>query len=213
MTSRLFVEIWTRAVVLLVLIILTMTIGACQFAFAPASPMETPQLEVSIPASLILTDNDLPEILKNKWAIRGEPHSQIEAWQWSGAQGQLAQNYQSEDNRVSVTQNILQFATDEQAAKFWQEMKDDRIEKAFTEFQVVPLLSLEELPSVHANDVLLRCESYSGVHFSICEVRLRYGSVYTSVKLWVNPPAMISLKSLYDIVANVDKRMQPVWNQ
>lgn len=210
MNTRLFVRIWKRAFVYFELSILTVLVVACQVTFPSGAPPATPLPEVSIPNFLTLTEDDLPEVLRGKWGIRGL-YSQIEAWRWTGAQGQLSRIYQGD--RVTVSQNILQFATDEQAEKFWQRMKNDRIERALTEFDVVPLLSLEGLPPLHANNVLLRCESYWGGKLSICEARLQYGSAYTSVKLEITPPAMISLESLYDIVANVDKRMQPVWSQ
>jgi hypothetical protein len=201
-----------QMLVYLMLVILIGMSGGCQ---APATvlPPTTAQPEVALSADLLLTREDMRTLDRYSWARSLPPYSRLENWPRSGALDHLQQVYQTLDNRVSVVQHILQFATHEQAEQFWQVMKDARINRALTRYDVVPLLSVEELPPLHADNVLLRCETYPGYQGSDCEVRLRYQSVYTSVSLSVNPPTVVSLDNLYDLVAIVDERMRPFWGQ
>ncbi|MBX3000486.1 MAG: hypothetical protein KF893_18345 [Caldilineaceae bacterium] len=212
MTTQGFINIWRGVFVPLILSVVLVMITACQLAITPVAPTETSQPIQTLPTSLLLTVDDLPEAFGVP-GIASAPRSQIEDWRWSGAQDHLEQVYQSQDSRVSVRQHVLQFVTIEQAEQFWQEMKNTRIERSLTRYEVTPLLSVEELPPLHADDVSLRCETYPGVRYTNCEVRLRYRFLYTGVNLFVNPPAQLSMESVYPIVAAVDERMRPFWSQ
>jgi hypothetical protein len=205
-----FAKMWRGAFIALMLSIVLITNTACGLSITPVASTETLLPIQRLPTSLLLTVDDLPEAF-GVLGIVSAPRSQIEDWRWSGASDHLEQVYQSQDSLVSVRQHVLQFVTTEQAEQFWQKMRNNRIERSLTRYEVAPLLSVEELPSLHADDVSLRCETYPEVYYSNCEVRLRYRSLYTGVNLFVNPPA--EMESLYPIVAAVDKRMRAFWGE
>lgn len=191
----------------LLLVLALVVLGACNKYkwMPPPVPGTTTPLPVTL-ESLLLDDDELPVGWWNDFVQR---ESVREKWQISGAVDAIM-GYSNNNRGGSITHTIVRMADSDDAEITWQSRRDDRIEAAFTSFNVIQLLSDDDLPKLNADQILLRCEHYTR-DVKGCVVRLRYGLIYTEVKGdFTNDE--ISATEFHQFLEAIDEKMKPIWS-
>jgi hypothetical protein len=134
----------------------------------------------------VLKASELTSISYNALWQQSEPFNVLDEWDLTNAIAAQEVGYHSAPP-ATLTYTIVQYGDSAGAEAIWRERRDLAV---FTDVrgEEIEVLSLEQLPSLHADHVSLRCEHYSSPSALLqyvdkeCVTRLQYGVLYVQFR-------------------------------
>jgi hypothetical protein len=184
----------------------------CGLLYQPGPPKKPEPVPVNS-LDLLLYAKDLP-VLGPGRSWKGWTAETPEDWDWAETVKAVTGWYQEADGigEPEVKQVILRMPDAIEAARLWEFLRDSVIWSDMNEYVrgEISLLSIEDLPPLHAERVYLICEDYGPRLFPMCAARLQYNMYYVEVSVQMEAGGLTP-ETFYQVVAGVDKRMRPIW--
>jgi hypothetical protein len=183
----------------------------CGLLYQPGPPKTPEPVPVDI-LDLPLYVRELPILGPGRtWA--GWSERSLKDWAWAEPVEAVTGWYQEEQiGGAEVKQVILRMPDATEAARLWEHFKDSIVRPDLNEYIVgdLLLLSMEDLPPLHAERVYLHCEDYGEQLFPFCAARLQYNMFYVDVSAPIEA-GRLTQETFYQVLATVDEHMRPVW--
>jgi hypothetical protein len=195
------------------LLFLVLSSVACGWEYHPSPRTTIEPIPVEIEQLLIQT-KDLPQIDKS-WYWRSDIFDESDRWEYAAPVDAITGFHEdSYVGRYEVHQLLLRFQDANEAYRFWEYHKESLVVDGMSEYTTERklMLSMAELPHIHAERVYLVCDNYWTENQPDCAARLQYRMFFVELKSVIGS-RNLTPEQFYTLIGHVDHAMRPIWER